>query len=264
MEKIASRRIMSSRIITNVLDDLMHRPTALTRWLHNPPAIRAMQGLPQKAKVLDVGCYGFRQVEIARRNKRSDLVHFGLDHPHAKIEKVPEGFTYRSCDVDHEPFPFADKMFDLVVATHVLEHIRDPIVFLSECCRVCKPGGVISVETPSERSVFLPGFPFQHEKFMSLSFFDDPTHLGRPWSTQGLYRLAQSLGLTEIHASYDWNLPVALLSPLLIPFLWISKQARAFQYVVWKTVGWNARLLARRPLGSEDGPKFQYFIPHRS
>jgi len=255
---------MINRVITNVLDEVMHCPTTLTRWLHDPPAIRALRQLPLKAKILDVGCYGFRQVEIARRNQRPDLVHFGLDHPHANIREVPEGFNYRSCDVNREPFPFPNQMFDFVVATHVLEHIRDPILFLSECVRVCKPGGVISVETPSERSIFLPGFPFEHEKFMSLSFFDDPTHLGRPWSTQGLYRLAQSLGLTEIHASYDWSLPVALLSPLLLPLLWISKQARAFQYVAWKAVGWNARLLARRALGSEAGSNFQYFIPHRS
>jgi SAM-dependent methyltransferase len=246
------------------MDHLMHCPSVWTKWLHNPPGIKALRKLPRGATVLDVGCYGFRQVEISRLNERTDLVHYGLDHPQARIEKVPKDFIFQVCDIEREAFPFADSMFDFVVASHVLEHVRDPVRFLGECVRVCKPQGWISFEIPSERSIMLPGFPFQHDKFMSLSFYDDPTHNGRPWTSQGLFRLAKSMGLTDISVSYDWNIVVAALSPLLLPILWLGGCARAFQYVVWKTVGWNVRLLARCPVKSQLPQQFSYFIPHRS
>jgi ubiquinone/menaquinone biosynthesis C-methylase UbiE len=255
---------MQKGFFSKCMDQLMHGPNLWTKWLHNPPGIRALRNLPKGAKVLDVGCYGFRQVEISKLNGRLDLLHHGLDHPQARIEHVPEGFVFRSCDIETEPFPFSDAMFDLVVASHVLEHVRDPIRFLRECARVSKPGGLISIETPSERSVMLPGFPFQHDKFMSLSFYDDPTHNGRPWTSQGLYRLAKSMGMTDISVSYDWNLMVAIGSPILLPLFWLLGEARAFQYVVWKSVGWNVRLLTRRPTQNDASEEFRYFIPHRS
>lgn len=255
---------MNYSFLSGFMDQMMHRPVWWSKWLHNPPGICALKRLPKNAKVLDVGCYGFRQVEIARLNDRDDLLHFGLDHPRARIPNVPPGFILKRCDVDKEPFPFPDATFDFVVACHVLEHIHDAVRFVEECRRVCKPGGQISLETPSERSLFLPGFPFEHDKFMSTSFFDDPTHVGRPWTSQGLYRLAYSIDLVDIQVSYDWNLFLALGCPILLPVLWISRQPRAFQYLIWKAVGWNVRLLAIRPLQSSKDKPFQYFIPHRT
>ena len=249
---------------TNLMNRLMHRPTTWSRWLHNPPGINALKDLPKGAKVLDVGCIGFRQVEISLLNNRSDLIHFGLDHPQASIQSIPPQFTFKACDIENEPFPYSDKQFDLVVACHVLEHVTDPIAFMKECLRVCRSGGIISIETPSERSLFFPGFPFQYEKFMSTSFYDDPTHYGRPWTAQGLFRLAKSMGMTDIRVSYDWNLFITLGAPLLLLIFWLLGEARAFQYVVWKAVGWNVRLLARRSKVDSKQEDFRYYIPHRS
>jgi len=39
-----------------------------------------------------------------------------------------------------EKLPFKDKAFDFVIASHVLEHSRDPVTFLSELVRVAKAG----------------------------------------------------------------------------------------------------------------------------
>ena len=45
-----------------------------------------------------------------------------------------------------EPFPFADKYFDFVICSHVLEDIRDPLWVCSEMIRVAKRG---YIEVPS-------------------------------------------------------------------------------------------------------------------
>lgn len=47
---------------------------------------------------------------------------------------------------DAERMPFKDKAFDFVVASHILEHMREPERFLGELMRVAKAG---YIETPS-------------------------------------------------------------------------------------------------------------------
>ncbi len=47
---------------------------------------------------------------------------------------------------DGENLPFKDKEFDYVICCHVLEHVEDPVKFLSEQFRVAKRG---YIETPS-------------------------------------------------------------------------------------------------------------------
>jgi len=50
-------------------------------------------------------------------------------------------------DVNTNPLPFKDNQFDFCWASHILEHVRDPMVFLSEIVRISK-AGYIEVPTP--------------------------------------------------------------------------------------------------------------------
>jgi len=47
---------------------------------------------------------------------------------------------------EHTPYPFADKYFDFVTCSHVLEDIRDPLWVCSEMIRIAKRG---YIEVPS-------------------------------------------------------------------------------------------------------------------
>lgn len=46
--------------------------------------------------------------------------------------------------------PFSDSYFDIVYHSHVLEHFskEDGILFIKECHRVLKPGGIIRIAVP--------------------------------------------------------------------------------------------------------------------
>ncbi len=44
--------------------------------------------------------------------------------------------------------PFADATFDRVIASEVLEHIRDDVAAMCELARVLKPGGAMAVTVP--------------------------------------------------------------------------------------------------------------------
>jgi SAM-dependent methyltransferase len=85
----------------------------------------------------------------------------GGHNPHHRSDVVVDKFTdsnfHRSGDIkvlkkqtfleaDGENLPFKDKEFDYVICCQVLEHVENPVKFLSEQFRVAKRG---YIETPS-------------------------------------------------------------------------------------------------------------------
>jgi hypothetical protein len=59
------------------------------------------------------------------------------------------GITVEDVDVERELLPHAGGSFERVVATEILEHLATPALFLSECWRVLRPGGVLYLTTPN-------------------------------------------------------------------------------------------------------------------
>lgn len=65
----------------------------------------------------------------------------------------------RLCDFDKE---FADRIlvddggqgFDAVVAIEIVEHLENPFMFIRECAKMLKPGGVLFLTTPNVEAVF--------------------------------------------------------------------------------------------------------------
>jgi SAM-dependent methyltransferase len=160
---------------------------------------------------------------------------------------LPERFAYRQADLDCAPIPFANDSFDLVVAAHVIEHLRRPVEAVAECVWVCRPGGRIYVEAPSERSTWLPGMPFWRDDLRSLSFYDDPTHVGRPWTPQALHRLARYLGCEpeEVRHLSSWQVRLAL--PLLLAGAIVRHRTDIFGWAIWNAVGWASCAVIRKP-----------------
>jgi SAM-dependent methyltransferase len=214
------------------------------------------------ARVLDVGCFGFRQVALAHRLGLDGLQHAGVDFN--AYSDVPAEFEFRRADLSREPLPFEDDAFDLVVASHVIEHLPRGGEFIGECLRVCRPGGAVYVEAPSERALLLPGMPFDHEKFYSLSFFDDPTHVGRPWSPQSLYRLARYYGCEPEAAGYLISRRARLLFPFTLLWSLIARRPELLQQSCWSALGWASQAVIRKPASMRGMPTFQYYIPARA
>lgn len=83
--------------------------------------------------------------------------------------------------IDDRPFvvadglalPFKNKSFDYVIASHVLEHVDDPDLFVKELMRVSKAG---YIETPSELGEKIFGWPY-HKWLVRI---EDDTLVIRP------------------------------------------------------------------------------------
>jgi SAM-dependent methyltransferase len=107
-------------------------------------------GVP--ASVLDVGCGAgevlvhFRRLGTAR-TAGIELVPSAADVARGRPE-VDEVVTG---DFQTVPLPFADESFDLVVASHVLEHVTDPWRALDQLVRLVRPGGQLIGSLPNVR-----------------------------------------------------------------------------------------------------------------
>ena len=72
----------------------------------------------------------------------------GLDRNVANQYVVVAGYDeLRECNLE-QTIPLLDDSADIVVCSHILEHMRNPEITLGEVIRVLKPGGVLLVGSP--------------------------------------------------------------------------------------------------------------------
>jgi len=111
---------------------------------------RAGRALPATA-VLEVGCGDGAVLAALRQHTRAaQLVGVEISSTGADIARARPEIT-RVVVFDGTTLPFEDGFFELVFATHVLEHVADPVGLLREMRRVSR--GAIAVEVPLERNL---------------------------------------------------------------------------------------------------------------
>ena len=212
--------LSDSRFNVNRPSDV-HTPSLTHRYRYYTKALSArleemaaeLQIQPG-SRLLDYGC-----AELPYRHFFSASADYaGADlpgNPQAEIVLAEDGTV-----------PVGDESFDAVLSTQVLEHVRDPELYLSECFRVLRPGGRMMLST--------------HGIFV---FHPDPVDYWR-WTCSGLERIIKQAGFgvtrTEgvvgllpiafqlAQDSIYWKIPVALRGPF----------AAAMQTVI----GWADRL----------------------
>lgn len=226
-----------------------------------PPLTKYYQTMPDGLKLLDVGALNFSQWKNLK-DSHPQTQHYGVDYCDPN-EPLPQGYVFKNADLNNGPIPFEDDMFDVVIASHIIEHLNDPIEFFKECLRVLKSGGMLYVEAPSEKSVPLTGMPFDYEQFYSLSLYDDPTHSKRPWTPQSYYRLTKYYSCDPVEVGYVRHWLFRLLAPVVVPYARLTGNGYLLQKFVWFSKGWASYLFAQKPKNLKGTPPFFYYIPDR-
>jgi len=77
------------------------------------------------------------------------------------------------CDFDSTPLPFANSSFDQVRASHLIEHVSDPIRLIEEMHRVTRAGGTLVIITPhcSDSSSYADPTHRTHWNSFSMRYF---------------------------------------------------------------------------------------------
>lgn len=100
---------------------------------------------PNDLNILDVGCGDGKILAPFSRKNRI----FGLDSSKNLLNKAKKrGYSVKDVNLEAS-WPFKDEFFDIVLASHVIEHIVDTDFFLSEANRVLKKSGKLILALPN-------------------------------------------------------------------------------------------------------------------
>ena len=101
-----------------------------------------------QAKLLDLGCAdgSFTQI-VAQRIGTHNAYGIDVDTRLAKQAKQ-KGIDAKCSDLNKQKI-FDREMFDVVVASHIIEHLCDTDTFIKEIYDVLKPRGYLVIATPN-------------------------------------------------------------------------------------------------------------------
>jgi 2-polyprenyl-3-methyl-5-hydroxy-6-metoxy-1,4-benzoquinol methylase len=118
-------------------------------------------------RFLDVGCGdGALLVEAGRRGVAAVGLEAGAQN--AATARALSGAEV--LEVHLEDADLAGRQFDLIACTHVLEHVEDPVRFLTVCRELLGPDGRLFIEVPNvmrPKMSFRRMFQFRHNFFFS-------------------------------------------------------------------------------------------------
>lgn len=149
-------------------------------------------------RVLDIGSFDSYWL-----TRQPGTLKLGID---LDIQANPHCHTIRG---DAQRLPLPSDSFDSVFAFEVIEHVEDDERFLSELVRVTRPGGTITISTPSEDlRIFPPQLtPWAHRRWGHVRCTG--------YSDQHLRDLLSAAGATDVDVRplSTWSLR-ALYLPL--------------------------------------------------
>lgn len=223
---------------------------AAYRWFEVPHrfvATAARLSAPG-AVVLDVGC-GNHSPSLTKRYFPGCVYH-GLDREdwnkdEADFEAM-DRYLHVDLDVTGSLDAVPDRAYDVIMCSHVLEHIKDPDRVARELASKLDADGVMYVETPTEKSLRLPHAANGWWGIKGcLNFYDDPTHR----EVVDLGSLGQALraggfGVSRVRRRFLWR-RVLLLPLYAVAGLLTRGYVPAS--VVWDLTGFSAYILIRGP-----------------
>lgn len=172
--------------------------------------------------VVDCGCYGWRLAQTCAQHGHR-LIGIDKNHP----SSLPAGVEFAA--ITERGIEMEADSVDVVVASHVIEHVNDPITFFRDLIRILRPGGVLWIEAPSELSAMPPSSDTPHDHSFQ-NFWDDPTHV-RPWTPSSFYRLSISchaipVAISRADAGGIPSVRMACIKPLdaagALPYAYLS------------------------------------------
>ena len=162
-----------------------------------------------------------------------DLTEAAVAHTRGWLEfyHLPEHVQIANA----EALPFPDNTFDLVYSWGVLHHSPDTQKAISECIRVCKPGGEIKLMLYNRRSLlafglWLKGLLHKHVTFTEAIAHEMENCGTKAFTVKEIRRMCSNVISIESKTNtYDkmLNMPYA-----------IQLGAKAFNYITNERAGW--------------------------
>jgi hypothetical protein len=216
----------------------------------SPTRLKLLKGHigQQQFSLLDIGCGNHSATATKKYFPNCD--YYGVDRM-AEYSNDPADFSIMKqfFEIDVTTLTFGqlpDSFFDVLVMSHIIEHLRNGPEVIQALLPKIKLGGIVYLEYPSKRSTRFPSMRG------TLNFYDDPSHC-RLYDIGELTALLSNSGCTVVKAGTrrDWArvflTPIAALRSKLVRG---HVEAAAF----WDILGFAEYILARKSVDSENIP----------
>ena len=119
-------------------------------------------------RLLEVGCGNGERLAMFRK---TGWAVYGQEVDEKCVKNALDrfGIEIRLGELGNLGYP--DNFFDAVVLNHVIEHVHEPLLLMSKCFQLLKPGGVLTVVTPNNES---SGLKYFKENWRGL---EPPRHI---------------------------------------------------------------------------------------
>jgi SAM-dependent methyltransferase len=163
------------------------RQRVVPSWIEDAPGL-----------ALDVGCgSGAALLSLSRQGWK--VKGYELDVIAAQKARALVG-----CEIVVGDFALVpDSAFNLVVVSHVLEHVPNPVAFLKECANKLLPGGILLVHTPNIDSFSAKAFG---NRWRGL---EPPRHLVL-FSPKSISLIFREVGLDDVRLATNSTLDAQL------------------------------------------------------
>ncbi len=129
--------------------------------------------------------------------KSTDLVdrYEGVDV--LSYDTFPKHLAFHKIDLDSGRADLPDAYADFVVAVETIEHLENPLAFMRELVRLCRPGGWVVVTTPNQLSLLSKLTLLTKNQFNAFTATNYPAHITALLEID-LKRIADECGLVEV------------------------------------------------------------------
>jgi SAM-dependent methyltransferase len=166
-----------------------------------------MYAKPSDVSVLEIGPGTNRRYPFRPKAPwGNEAVFLDLEKPSDEVKSLGHWVLG-----DAQNLPFKDAVFTWIIASHIIEHLEDPLKFLNESRRVIKSRGCVDIYAPNFISRNARADPDHKHVFNVFALLRAawkidfkvrfPVHVGTklPSNLQRILNLAINLVLDEIH-----------------------------------------------------------------
>ena len=203
--------------------------------LNNGVKQRFFLSFRKDSTVLELGCGIGRNAKFIKQHF-NEVEYHGVDI--LSEEKVDSFINFRKVNLENSKLPYETDYFDIIIFTHVLEHLKNPLSLGGEINRILKKNGRIYVEAPNWSSILVPSFGFHREQHNPFNFYDDPTHI-KPWTKHGIYEFLSDncqLKVMKVGIVRNWiRIPLDFFI-IILGFLMGNRKRIISSF--WNIYGW--------------------------
>lgn len=119
----------------------------LKRFQFIANAIEKFPKLKEDINILDVGCGTGISITMPLGKEGYNILGIDIDNKsieYAKSYNIYSNVSFKCCGVEE-----IEKKYDIIVASEIIEHIKDPVKFLESLRDKLNDNGIIIITTPN-------------------------------------------------------------------------------------------------------------------